>query len=136
MSDASWALQSALYAALSADEGIQSVLGDPPRIYDAVPRAAAMPYLVIGDDTQSDWSTATETGSEHGLTFHVWSRALGRKESKAIAAAVQGALKAATLAPAGFTLVGLYFRSAAALRQTDGRTWHTVLRFRAVLEPQ
>jgi hypothetical protein len=135
MSSASWALQAAIFAALSADGGVKSVLGDPARVYDEVPREAAMPYLVIGDDKENGWNTATDNGSEHGLVLHVWSRARGRKECKAIAYAVRAALDDAALAPSGHTLIDIAYQSAEFLRQTDGQTYHAILRFRAVTEP-
>jgi len=134
MSSPSWALQTAIFTALSADTNIKSVLGNPARIYDEVPREAAMPYLVIGDDKQSDWSTSTDTGAEHVLTLHVWSRARGRKESKTIAEAVRAALDDANLSLTGHTLIDIKHQSQEFLRQTDGQTYHAVLKFRAVTE--
>ena len=44
---ASWALQQAVYAELVVNSGIMAVLGDPPRVYDAVPRDAVFPYAAI-----------------------------------------------------------------------------------------
>ena len=41
--NASWALQQAVFAALSADDNINDVVDDPPRIYDSVPRGANSP---------------------------------------------------------------------------------------------
>src|SRR5207253_2570446 len=58
-SSAAWALQEAIFATLANDDGIKDVAGDPPRLFDAVPRGVAFPYIVIGDDHESDWSTAT-----------------------------------------------------------------------------
>ena len=75
MSDANWALQQALFAELSANSDVQAALGDPPRLYDAVPRDAVFPYAVLGDGQENDASTATEQGSEHILAIHIWSRA-------------------------------------------------------------
>jgi hypothetical protein len=135
MSSSSWALQGAIFAALCADAGLKSVLGDPPRVYDEVPREAVMPYLVIGDGKESDWSTATDTGTEHALVLHVWSRARGRKESKTIAEAVRAALDGAGLALTGHTLIDIQYQSSEFLRRSDGRTYHAILRFRAVTEP-
>ena len=60
MSAASWALQQAIFATLSADSGVSDAVGD--RIFDAVPRGSPYPYIVIGDDKESDWSTATRYG--------------------------------------------------------------------------
>ena len=135
MSSASWALQTAIFAALSVDANVKSVLGNPPRIYDEVPRDAAMPYLVIGDCKESDWSTSTDTGTEHALVLHVWSRARGRKESKLVTATVRDALDDAELTLTGHTLVGIKHQSSEFLRQTDGQTYHAIMKFRAVTEP-
>jgi len=136
MSDANWALQEAVFAELSANAGVQSALGDPPRLYDAVPRAAAFPYAALGDGQETDFSTATEQGSEHILALHVWSRGGGHREAKQIAAAIRDCLDGASLALAGFALVGIAFQSADYARQPDGETWRASLRFRAVTEPQ
>ncbi|HEY4124730.1 MAG TPA: DUF3168 domain-containing protein [Rhizomicrobium sp.] len=135
MSSASWALQTAIFAKLSADTSVKAVLGNPSRLYDEVPRNGAMPYLVIGDDKESDWSTSTDSGTEHALVLHVWSRARGRKESKSIADVIRASLDDATLTPAGHTLIDIKYQSAEFLRQTDGQTYHAIIRFRAVTEP-
>jgi len=132
---ASWALQQAVFATLSADSGVQAVLGDPPRIYDAVPRDAVFPYAVIGDGSESDWSTATEPGSEHVLQVNVWSRAGGHKEAKEIAGAIRDALDGASLAITGQTLIGIRYLDCDHARSADGETYRASLRFRAVTEP-
>src|SRR5262249_26181067 len=131
---ASWALQQAVFAALCASGGIKDVVGDPPRVFDAPPRGAAFPYIVIGDDTMRGWSTATEAGSEHTLAIHVWSRADGRKEAKLVADAVRDALDGAELDITGQALIDLRHLETDFTR--DGETVHTALRFRAVMEPQ
>lgn len=135
MTDANWALQQALFAELGANADVQTALGDPPRLYDAVPREAVFPYAVLGDGQENDWSTATERGSEHILAIHVWSRGGGHREAKQIAAAIRGCLDGASLALAGFALIDLRFQSADYARQPDGDTWRASLRFRAVTEP-
>src|SRR5947207_15725984 len=92
---AAWALQQAVFAALSGNENIKDIVDDPPRIYDTVPRGAGFPYIVIGDDRQSNLSTATDKASEHQLSVHVYSRAAGRKEARVAAEAVVAALDGA-----------------------------------------
>ena len=69
MSAASWALQQAVFTALTADAGVIALLGSPPRIYDDPPRDAALPYAVIGEANESDWSTKTDSGAS--LLFSV-----------------------------------------------------------------
>jgi len=130
---ASWALQQAIFATLSSSDEVKEVLGDPPRVFDAPPRGAAFPYCVIGDDKVADWSTATETGSEHAPVLHLWSRAPGHKEAKLAAEALRLALDGAELAVTGQALTGI--RHLATEFSTDGESVHAVLRFRAVLEP-
>lgn len=135
MSAASWALQQAIFATLSSSDAIKDAVGDPPRVFDAVPRGTAFPYIVIGDDKESDWSTATEPGSAHALTVHVWSRAIGRRETRLAAQAVIDALDGAELTLDGQTLIDLRWLESESVRESDGETVHAQLRFRAVLEP-
>ena len=131
---ASFALQKAVFAALGADENIKDIVDDPPRIFDTVPRRTAFPYLVIGDDKESDWSTTTDRGSEHQLTIHVYSRAAGHKEARVAADAVVAALDGAALALDGFRLIDLRWLTTDSTRESDGETIHAELRFRAVVE--
>ena len=133
MSAASWALQQAIFATLSTDTAVTDAVGD--RIYDAVPRGSAYPYIVIGDDKESDWSTATEPGSAHALTIHIWSRAAGRRETRLAAEAVIAALNGAELALTGQALIDLRWLESESTRESDGETVHAQLRFRAVTEP-
>jgi len=133
MTSASWALQQAAFAVLATSDAVRDIAGE--RVFDAVPRGAAFPYIVVGDGSETDGATATEPGSEHVLAVHVWSRAGGHKQSKLAAAAVREALDGASLALDGHTLVDLRFRSADYNRDSDGETYRAVLRFRAVTEP-
>src|ERR1700743_1157927 len=97
MTSASFSLQAAIFAALSADSTLQSLIGT--RLYDAVPQAPAFPYAVLGDDEETNWDTATDQGSEHIVTIDVWSQGGGHKESKTIADAVRAVLDGAALSP-------------------------------------
>ncbi len=135
MSSASWALQQAVFATLSTSEGIKDIAGDPPRVFDAVPRASAFPYIVVGEDGESNWDTATESGSEHALAVHIWSRAGGRKEIKLAAETVREALHGASLVLDGHTLVDLRYLKSDFTRDSDGETFRAIVRFRAVTEP-
>jgi hypothetical protein len=131
MTAASIALQKAIFAALSADAALRAFVGD--RVFDHVPRNTAFPYVVTGDDRTRDWSTATEPGSEHALVIHVWSRAPGRNEARAIADTVAAAL-AAPLAVEGQRLVDLRWLETEVVKEADGETLHARVRFRALLE--
>lgn len=134
MSRASWALQQGVFAELSANLDVQSLLGNPARIYDAVPRGTAFPYAVVGDGQENDFSTASDIASEHILAVHIWSRGQGHREAKEIAGTIRAALDGAALALAGEMLIDIRFISADYARESDGETWAARLRFRAVTE--
>jgi hypothetical protein len=131
--NASFALQSAVFAALSGDATMQSLIDT--RLYDAVPRNPVFPYVVLGDDKETNAGTATEEGSEHIFTIAAWSRHGGHAESKSIADAIRFRLNNATLSLDGHALVDLRFLDCEYARDSDGHTYSATLRFRAVTEP-
>jgi Protein of unknown function (DUF3168) len=133
MSASSWALQQAIFSALSASSDLQALIGT--RLFDEVPRESAFPYAVIGDDVETNYDTATEAGSQHIADVDIWSRGGGHKESKSIADVVRTTLDGAALSPSGQTLVGIRYQGADFVRQTDGETYRATLHFRAVMEP-
>ncbi len=134
MSTASWPLQQALYAAISTDPGVLALLGSP-RIYDDVPQSAPFPYITLGQSTVRDWSSVVDDGEEHILTLHVWSRASGRKETHEVMGALREALHDRPLTLSGHRLVNLRHEFSDARRDSDGETYHGVVRYRAVTEP-
>ena len=134
MADAAWALQQAIFAALTADASLVALLGGT-RVYDAVPTRAEFPYVTFAQSSERDWSTGSEQGGEHILTLQVWSRGGGRKEALAIMARVRAVLHDAPLALSGFRLVNLRHELSEARRDADGETWHGLVRLRAVTEP-
>ncbi len=134
MSTAAAALRAAIHDALVADASLTSLLGGP-KVYDEVPKAAAFPYVTLGETRVADWSTATDAGEEHQLTLHAWSRQGGHREAHVIAGALLQALDDAPLTLADHRLVNLRFALADVRREADGRTYRAVLRFRAVTEP-
>ncbi len=127
-------LRTALHAALVTDEALLALLGGP-HVFDVPPKDAAFPYVALGEAVVSDWSTATEAGTEHALTLHVFSRSGGRAQAFALAACVQQALHDAPLALCGHHLANLRATTAEVVREKDGRTFHALVRFRAVTEP-
>ena len=134
MPSASWALQQAVFAALAEDAALLALLGGP-RIYDDVPQGTAFPYVTFALSQVRDWSTSTEAGAEHTLTLHVWSQAKGRKETHEIMSALGSALHEQPLSLTGHRLINLRLEQSDARRETDGETYHGIVRFRAVTEP-
>jgi hypothetical protein len=135
VSKSAWPLQKAIFAALAGDATLAHLIGDPPRIYDDAPGGAVLPYVQIGDGSESDWGTMTETCAEHLLTLHVWSRAGGRMEARAILATIYDVLHDAALTIESNLLVNLRFALSQVWRESDGETYHGIARYRAVTEP-
>lgn len=127
-------LRAAVHDALAANSQLTSVLGGP-KIYDEPPKAAAFPYVTLGEARIADFSTGSEAGEEHQLTLHAWSRQGGHKEAHVIAGALLQALDDAPLTLADHSLVNFRFAVADVRREADGRTYHARVAFRAVTEP-
>lgn len=127
-------LRAAIRGALAADAPLTALLGGG-KIYDEPPRAAELPYVTLGQDVISDASTATETSDEHALTLHVWSRQGGHKQAHLIASAILEALADAPLDLDEHRLANLRFIVADVRREGDGRTYHGIVRLRALTEP-
>jgi len=133
-SAASAALRAAVHDALTANAALTALLGGP-KVYDEPPRAAAFPYVTLGEARIADYSTGSEAGEEHQLTLHAWSRQGGQREAHLIAGALLQALDDAPLTLADNHLVNFRFAVADVRREADGRTYHALVRFRAVTEP-
>jgi Protein of unknown function (DUF3168) len=131
---ASAALRTAIHDALCADAALMGLLSGP-KIYDEPPRAVAFPYITLGEARVADFSAGSEPGEEHQLTLHAWSRQGGHREAHLIAGALLQALDDAPLNLADHTLINLRFSVADVRREADGRTYHALVRFRAVTEP-
>ena len=128
------ALRAAIHAARVTDAALVALIG-APRIHDVPPGDADFPFVTLGEAVVADWSTATEAGTEQALTLHVFSRSGGRAEAFAIAARLQAVLHDAALALEGHRLANLRATTAEVRRESDGRTFHALVRFRAVTEP-
>jgi hypothetical protein len=131
---ASAALRAAVHDALTANAALTALLGGP-KVYDEPPRSAAFPYVTLGEARIADYSTGSEAGEEHQLTLHAWSRQGGQREAHLLAGALLQALDDAPLALADNHLINFRFAVADVRREADGRTYHALVRFRAVTEP-
>lgn len=74
-------LQGALYTRLSNDTAIMNQVTG---VYDEVPEGTTFPYISLGEDTVTDWSTKTNSGEEITHTLHIWSDATGKVQTKQI----------------------------------------------------
>jgi hypothetical protein len=135
MSTSAVALRAAIHNALVADAPLNALLGGA-KVYDEPPAGAGFPYVTLGEARVTDWSTGTERGEEHQLTLHAWSRQGGHKEAHLVAGALLQALDDAPLLLVDHRLINFRFALADVRREADGRTYHALVRFRAVTEPQ
>jgi len=127
-------LQRAIFTALTGSTALINYLGGA-KIYDDIPEQTSFPYVTIGQSFMADWSTASDQGREHLFRVHVWSRDSGSTESQVIAEEIISVLHDAALILQDNVLVTLRFLSSDTLRDRDGKTHHSILRFRAVTEP-
>ena len=126
-------LQKAVFAALGGDATLTALMG-AGRVLDHAPANVAFPYITFGRTSAFDWSTSTETGSEHLLTLHVWSKAKGKAETLAIMEAARARLHDGSLALAGHQLVNLRHEFAEVRFDDENSVYQGALRFRAVVE--
>jgi hypothetical protein len=134
MPSANSALRAAVHDALAADTALYAVLGGA-RVYDEPPRGALLPYVSIGEARLTDASVDDGPTQKHQITLHARSRQGGQSEAHVIAGVVLQALDDAPLTLDGYRLVNLHFAVADIRRESDGRTYHAQVRFRAVTEP-
>jgi hypothetical protein len=134
MSSSAAALRAAIHDTLAADGALAALLGGA-KVYDEPPGNPAFPYVTLGEARIRDFAADAEPAQEHQLTLHGWSRQGGHREAHLIAGALLQALDDVPLALAGHHLVNLRFALADVRRESDGRTYHAVVRFRAVTEP-
>lgn len=112
------ALQSAVFAALTANQQVMTLSGGA--IHDALPSGLVAPLLVvIGPEQVRDASDKTGAGAVHDFSVTVVSAAAGFSGAKALAAAISDALSGADLVLSRGRLVALAFVRARA-RRIDG----------------
>lgn len=133
MSAAASDLQRAIFIALSGDIGLAAMIGGN-KIYDYAPPLAGFPYITLGRTSVFDWSTGTESGSEHILTLHVWSQAKGRKEVLQVMERVGALLREVSLTLNEHHLVLLRLEQSEVQFEPDLSAHHGTLRLRALVE--
>lgn len=133
MTSATLDLQQAVFEALKGSGALVGALGGA-KFHDLTPANQRFPYVTFGRTTAYDWSTGTETGSEHFFTLHVWSKHKGRKEALELMELVRQALHDRELTLPGHQLVNLRLESSEMRFDEDLRIYDGAMRFRAVVE--
>ena len=132
MSDAIRELRQRLHGLLAADVTLAGLLV-PGGLFDRPP-GAAMPFLLYGPWRSDDYSTATEAGEEHWLTFEIWTDANGQRSGLDIAARLRSLLHDQPQPIPPFRLVSLLYRATRTRRDPRSRAVISELTFRAVTE--
>ena len=132
MSDVAGVLVKAVVAALAADEGVKALLGDPVRVFDAPPKGAVAPHLLIGRGVEVPLK-AEGGGAEVSLSLSVVSRFAGQEEARAVVAAVRDGLDGLAVSEGGVTGI-VRVRGTEVFVGGDGRGAYGILRLRAVME--
>ena len=108
---------------------LRAVLTGVAPVFDSVPVEAAAPYLVIGPDLSSDWSTKTSAGREHRVSVAVWDDAPGVARCKALLAQVEAAVSALAGTAGGQRIASVLFLRSFTTRDPEGWS-HGIAEFR------
>lgn len=125
------AIQTGVYNALIGDSGVMALVTG---VYDSVPQTEVFPYITIGEDTHTGWTTNTTLGMDSQVVVNVWSRDRGRKETKLIQAQIYDALNRANLTYSGYDIINIELLDSTSFLDADGLTRHGVQTFRALIE--
>ena len=132
MSDHSFELQKTIFTTLNGDNTITSTFS--ATVHDHVPQGTSFPYIVIGEGTMTDESSAkTLDFNNFTLTIHIFSRNRGRKEAKQIMARIYELLHNQNLSVTGANHINTRFEFSDVIKENDGLTYHGVQRFRTIL---
>jgi len=124
-------LQKAVFAKLTANASLSAAVDS---IYDEPQTGCAFPYVAIGDGTTASNNTKDADMFDVTVTLHVWSQAGGRMECKQIMGLVFDALQEVALILDSGELIEIFHEFSDDFRDPDGRTYHGVMRFRAMTQ--
>ncbi|MBZ9702576.1 MULTISPECIES: DUF3168 domain-containing protein [unclassified Mesorhizobium] len=126
-------LQQALFLRLKSDPSLSALLGGAG-LREQPTDNVAFPYVTCGQTCAFDWDTGAENRDDQLITLHVWSKAHGEAETRAIMDAIE-----ARLADAGLE-VGARGQTRLSLEFSEARydeellVHHGLLRFRALTQ--
>ena len=110
-------------------QALRTALAPLGRVYDAVPPDAALPYLTVGPDLVSDWSTKTSQGREHRVSVGVWDDAPALARVRALLGAVDAAVRPIAASANGWRIAHVLFVRSFVIRDPEG-LHHGVADFR------
>lgn len=130
----SFALQQSIFTKITSGT-LTDVAGTSitTKVFDDVPEGTSYPYVIIGEETATNFGTKDKDANEHTLTIHVWSQYRGRKEIKNIMSQIYTILHNTDITVSGASLVNIRHEFEQTLLEADGITRHGVMRFRVVI---
>lgn len=82
MSEASLAVQTAIYARLKNDSILSGMVKG---VFDNVPNTFdEFPYVTLGDTTENEWDTDETNGFQVTIPISVWSRYKGKRQASLV----------------------------------------------------
>ncbi|MBZ9808746.1 DUF3168 domain-containing protein [Mesorhizobium sp. CA13] len=126
-------LQQGLFLRLKSDPSLSALLGGAGLRQQPTDNAA-FPYVTCGQTCAFDWDTGAENSDDQLITLHVWSKAHGDAETRAIMDAIEARLADAVLevGARGQTRLSLEFSEAR--YDEELLVHHGLLRFRALTQ--
>ena len=129
------ALAKAVHGALQSSLVVQSVLGNPPRLYDHPPEDPIYPYLTYGPLRSEDIGGDDSPLTSHRMTLHLWSRYSGRAEIMGLIQAVSSVVENGNWQLESGHLVSANIVFSDQFQTPDGRTLHGLIRLNATTHP-
>ena len=129
-------LQGAIVSVLSADSALQTLIGNPVRLYQQVPPNPTFPYVTIGRSSEDDDSVENLDASEIFPDIDVWSDPPAKDwvECKRICSAIRRALHNTELTLTENRCVQIQHRITRTFTDADNITRHGVVTFHAYTE--
>ncbi len=109
-------------------------------VYDDVPfqpngdPVANFPYVTIGAMQSWPWDTDDTVGQNVTTSIHVWSRAAGMKETKAILGEIYTLLDRSSPSITGYNVIDFRQVHTSVVLELDGRTRHGIGQYRMTIQ--
>ena len=127
-------LVSTLLEALRADDGLQTLLGSPARVFDDETGVSLFPYIVLERCERQDASASGVNGADHRLQFATLSRDGGHGEAKSLLTALRIALQRIELSLDHQRVVLVHPTYSDVMRAPNRQVFRGVMRVRIITE--
>lgn len=127
---AHYTLQKAIYTLLNNDSYLLTMVTG---VYENPAPIIAFPYLAFGTLTAADWSTKTSSGLHTVIMLHAYSQE-GKLQVIDILDRVFDLMQSDGLSLEGHHLVAMRFDYNEISLESDGNTYHGVMKFHAYTE--